>query len=47
MSVPLVYLMLNQHNVWNANPIHPAIIILLGWGLVYHLYDRAAQVKGF
>lgn len=47
MSVPLVYLMLNQHNVWNANPSHVVIIILLGWALVYHLYDRAAKVKGF
>jgi len=47
MSVPLVYLMLNQHNVWNANPSHVVIIILLGWALTYHLYDRAAKVKGF
>jgi len=47
MSVPLVYFMLNQHNVWDTNPIHLSIAILVGWALVYHLYDRAAQVKGF
>jgi uncharacterized membrane protein len=47
MSVPLVYFMLNTHNVWNANPSHVSLFILLGWGLCYHLYDRAAQVKGF
>ena len=47
MSVPLVYFMLNQHNVWDANPVHVSIAILIGWAVVYHLYDRAAQVKGF
>jgi uncharacterized membrane protein len=47
MSVPLVFTMISQHATWAANPIFLVIIILVGWGLVYHLYDRAAQVKGF
>lgn len=52
MSVPLVFLMLNQHMTWAANPpwatpIWIGIIVLIGFGLVYHIYDRAKNVKGF
>jgi uncharacterized membrane protein len=48
MSVPLVFLMLSQHSLgWATNPIMLTIIVLVGWGLVYHLYDRAPKVKGF
>jgi uncharacterized membrane protein len=47
MSVPLVFFMLNQHNTFNSNPSNVVIMILIGWALVYHLYDRSAQVKGF
>jgi uncharacterized membrane protein len=52
MSVPLVFLMLNQHMTWAANPpwmipIWLGIIVLLGWGIVYHVYDRAKKVPGF
>jgi len=48
MSVPLVFMMLSQHSLgWATNPIWFGAIVLVGWGLVYHLYDRAAQVKGF
>jgi uncharacterized membrane protein len=48
MSVPLVFLMLSQHSVgWAANPITLTIVVAAGWGLVYHIYDRAAKVKGF
>lgn len=47
MSVPLVFLMLNQHMTWAANPIWLGVIVLVGWGLVYHLYDRAKKVPGF
>jgi len=48
MSVPLVFLMLSQHSLgWATNPIVLTIVVLVGWGLVYHLYDRAAKVKGF
>jgi len=48
MSVPLVFLMLSQHSVaWASNPITLTIVVAAGWGLVYHIYDRAAKVKGF
>ena len=47
MSVPLVFMMVSQHAIWAANPILLAIMVLVGWGLVYHLYDRAKAVKGF
>jgi uncharacterized membrane protein len=45
MSVPLVFLMMNQHMTWAANPLWLALIVLVGWGLVYHLYDRAKKVS--
>lgn len=47
MSVPLVFLMLNQHMTWAANPIWLIVIVLLGWALVYHLYGRAPKIAGF
>jgi uncharacterized membrane protein len=47
MSVPLVYFMLSQHNVFLTNPFHLSVAILVGWAIVYHLYDRAAAVPGF
>ncbi len=47
MSVPLVFTMISQHAFWAASPIWMAVIVLVGWSLVYHLYSRAAQVKGF
>lgn len=48
MSVPLVFLMLSQHSLgWATNPIVLTIVVLAGWGAVYHMYDRAAKVKGF
>jgi uncharacterized membrane protein len=52
MSVPLVFLMMNQHMTWAANPewmgpIWLGLIVLIGWGLVYHIYDRAKKVPGF
>jgi uncharacterized membrane protein len=48
MSVPLVFMMLSQHSLgWATNPIVLTIVVLVGWGLVYHLYDRAPKVKGF
>jgi hypothetical protein len=30
---------------WAANPLWLALIVLVGWGLVYHLYDRAKKVS--
>jgi uncharacterized membrane protein len=47
MSVPLMFTMVSQHETWAANPISLAIIVAVGWALVYHLYDRAGKVKGF
>jgi hypothetical protein len=47
MSVPLVFMMISQHAPWAANPIALVIVVVVGWGLVYHLYDRAPKVKGF
>jgi len=47
MSVPLMFMMISQHATWAANPITLAIVVLAGWGVVYHLYDRAKAVKGF
>ncbi len=48
MSVPLVFLMVTQHSLgWATNPITLTIVVLAGWGLVYHLYTRAPGIKGF
>jgi uncharacterized membrane protein len=49
MSVPLVFMMISQHATWAAvgGPITLTIIVLIGWGIVYHIYDRVAKVKGF
>ena len=56
MSVPLVWGMLNQHTTYFAggNLGIPAAwswvvylaVILIGWHVVWHLYRRAAGVKG-
>ena len=48
MSVPLVFTMVNAHNVWAWDQVWamPAII-LVGWFIVQHLYKRAAKVPGF
>jgi uncharacterized membrane protein len=47
MSVPLVFLMLSQHAIWAANPFILAGIVLVGWAIVSHIYDRAKKVPGF
>lgn len=51
MSVPLVFLMLNQHMTWLPGglmgPIALTAIVLVGWGVTYWLYTKAGQVKGF
>ena len=47
MSVPLVFMMISQHATWAANPILLTLVVAAGWGLVYHLYDRVKNVKGF
>jgi len=47
MSVPLIFTMMNAHAAWAANPITLAVIVLVGWGAVYWLYDHSKTVKGF
>jgi len=49
MSVPLVFMMIAQHATWAASwtPVMLTIIVLIGWGTAYHIYDRAKNVKGF
>lgn len=47
MSVPLVFLMINQHTTWVGNPLVLSLVVLIGWGVTYWLYGKAAQVKGF
>src|ERR1043166_9226213 len=47
LSVPLMFMMVSQHETWAANPIYLTIIALVGWAIVYHIYDRATKVKGF
>jgi uncharacterized membrane protein len=47
MSVPLIFLMLNQHATWASSPITLAVVVLVGWGATYLLYNQAKTVKGF
>lgn len=49
MSVPLIFLMVAQHATWAAGlpTIALAAVVLVGWGAVYWLYGKSAQVKGF
>lgn len=49
MSVPLVFMMVSQHATWASGigPIWLTVIVAVGWAATYHIYDRAAKVKGF
>jgi uncharacterized membrane protein len=48
MSVPLVFLMLNAHMTWLPGGfIGLGLIVLIGFGVTYMLYNKATQVKGF
>ena len=49
MSVPLVFMMINQHATWAATwtPIMLTIVVAVGWATAYHIYERAKNVKGF
>jgi len=47
MSVPLIFTMMNAHAAWAANPIILVVIVLVGWGAVYWLYNQSKTVKGF
>jgi uncharacterized membrane protein len=49
MSVPLVFMMVNPHEVtWlPGGAIGLAVVVVIGWAATYALYNKAAQVKGF
>lgn len=48
MSVPLVFTMLNSHNVWAWGQIWAIpVVILVGWLIVRQLYAHAPKIKGF
>jgi uncharacterized membrane protein len=46
MSVPLIWMMLDQHTViFSGNWIGLIGVIAVGWGLTYFLYQKAAKVS--
>jgi uncharacterized membrane protein len=49
MSVPLVFMMLNAHNLWTdrAPLILLPLVVLVGFYGVLHLFNHAPKVKGF
>ena len=53
MSVPLIWTMINEHTVlfsdyfWGVTGLTLAVIIALGWHIVWQLYKKSGQVKGF
>ena len=49
MSVPLVWMMINAHTLvpFATSVVSLFVAILVGWGVVYWLYTKAGQVKGF
>lgn len=47
MSVPLIFTMMNAHATAAANPVTVALSVLVGWGVVYWLYQKSKTVKGF
>jgi uncharacterized membrane protein len=48
MSVPLIWMMLNQHTIMFAGSFVSLVaVIAVGWGATYFLYQKAAKVQGF
>ncbi|MBN4080988.1 urate hydroxylase PuuD [Caldithrix abyssi] len=57
MSVPLVWLMINQHTTVLAggqfgitestNWLVPLLFVALGWHIVFQIYKKSAKVQGF
>ncbi len=53
MSVPLIWTMINEHTVvyngkfFGVTGLTLAIMIALGWHIVWQLYKKSGQVKGF
>jgi hypothetical protein len=42
-------MMISQHATWAASApvIELTIMVAVAWAMVYHIYGRAAAVKGF
>ena len=49
LSVPLVWTMINSHTTvpFASSPVYLFVMIVVGWGGVYLLYQNTARVKGF
>ncbi|MGH7790305.1 MAG: urate hydroxylase PuuD [Candidatus Binatia bacterium] len=47
MSVPLIFMMMGQHATFSANPVMLALVVLIGFGAVYLIYNKSKQIKGF
>ena len=49
MSVPLVWTMISSHTTtpFASSPVYLLVVILVGWGAVYLLYEKAPKVPGF
>jgi len=48
MSVPLVFTMLNAHNIWAYECEYILMaVVLVGWAATFLLYKKAAKVQGF
>ena len=49
LSVPLVWMMINSHTTvpFASSPVYLFVMIVIGWGAVYLLYQNMTRVKGF
>jgi len=53
MSVPLIWTMINEHTVvfsgklWGVQGLVLAVVIVLGWHIVFQIYKKSAKVQGF
>jgi uncharacterized membrane protein len=48
LSVPLVWMMLNQHTTAFAQSVWMLVLVIaVGWAAVYWIYTKAGTVKGF
>jgi len=47
MSVPLIFMMMAQHATFSANPVMLVLVVLIGFGAVYLIYNKSKQIKGF
>ena len=47
--MPLVWTMINSHTTvpFASSPVYLFVMIVVGWGGVYLLYQNTARVKGF